>query len=1326
MNYSTRRIAVSNEQGEEVEYSDDEFFAFDGPLVLLGEPGSGKSELLRYAGAKVGVEIYNASTLEALQNFESEESVVIVDGVDEVTAYGAGTPIAKVLKKLPSNVSFIISCRAADWQGVANATIINQKWKRHPVVGRIIPLNEQEIVDFVNSYGEGFNGREFVTQALNNDVLEMLGNPQYLLLFLKVVKINGWPKTKVELYENASRVLVGEHNEMHSSINPVRYSIEKLIEAAGFIFSQLILSGEICLGRSESESGKYVAIHSLDHTEYEPGLVGSAIASSLFRPVGINILEYCHRTMAEFLAAKWLANALNDKLSLWRLETILCSNNIVPSSLRGLHAWIATLNATVADRFIDRDPYGFFRYGDPSALSTYQSKNLLNNLRLTADQDPYFRDGDWAVGFGKGLAREELRCDIIELIRSPHTPFQLSHMVLESIKGDPFSDEIIDELLELVADGAATTMERQAAVHAISESNTQPNWVEVVENLRELADIESLRIALRIAQENINHFDGQLIGNIFVELAEAMSEENGASYVGLGWGIYGKMSADQLSGCLDVLTSLEKGVKKKLGAERKNYIDEWLFSTLEERFKRGALPSVEKIWSWLKPLDEFSYVRSSWDKYSITFFSNNLKIRRAIQAEAIVSCENPDRLWLGLFGLRAAASGLWMHESDLIYHLDWLLENKEQYPDWPSIWKVLVRWGGVNADFTGSYLKHAKNQASQNELLLSHIAELEKPPERDYKKEEEERQKVYGEKRRKKALARHERYKGMKEAIVKGEALGALYDVASTYLGRFSDFTSIKNPIDRIVELVGEEMASTAIEALSVAIQHNDIPSARKITELHTNESKEYFLESILLASCAIQLESKGDLSLLSIEMACSALASCHWGAHSYDDLSNGVQRELEGLVFQTREVKEVFLRDTVEPFIEKGSEHVPGLYRLSRDEEFADIGAKVAAEWLQDYPGMHASTSKELLAAVVRYGTCEQVKALVNHHVSKNNWHSDDHRNIWMGVAFLSSFDEYVDELTALVREEKDSIWSFRAVLGFASEESLVWSKPNAIQNYFLIVEFGSIWESVYRSNMESSGDKSRWDASEFVRSRINALASDLSDEAENLLGRLTIDDALAGYQDHLKHLYSQQTRNRAEANKRLPTLNDVRNILLRGEPCDHDDLQAILIDELDSLQERIRSSQTNDVRPYWSGETPHDENYCRDRIASSLNPYLERFNIRSHVEGAMPGDKRCDLLNTHGNMNLPIEIKGQWHSEIWRAAETQLHDYTNEYRSAGRGIYLVLWFGYLGPGMPKNPHGWTGQPMPKTLEEMKAVLAGRYKNISEKTKIFVLDLSM
>jgi len=319
MKYISRRISVTNQHGEEIEYTDADFFYINAPLIILGEPGAGKSELLRFASEQFDKQIYNASTVDALPALDEQSNLIIVDGIDEITAYETGIPVNKILAKLPKTAFFLLSCRAADWQDTVNTRIINQKWQRQPIVGRIMPLNQQEIIDFVNANGEGQNGEEFLKEAQQRDVVDLLRNPQNLLLVLKAVKNKGWPDTRLELYENASLELVKEDNPIHRSINRTRPAPELLVEAAGFVFAQLLLSGKTSIRIAGQGDGEYPEASELVSEDIDNDVIQSALSTKLFRLTGQNLLEPCHRTVAEFLAAKWIAKALRNQLSLRRL-----------------------------------------------------------------------------------------------------------------------------------------------------------------------------------------------------------------------------------------------------------------------------------------------------------------------------------------------------------------------------------------------------------------------------------------------------------------------------------------------------------------------------------------------------------------------------------------------------------------------------------------------------------------------------------------------------------------------------------------------------------------------------------------------------------------------------------------------------------------------------------------------------------------------------------------------------------------------------------------------------------------------------------------------
>lgn len=106
------------------------------------------------------------------------------------------------------------------------------------------------------------------------------------------------------------------------------------------------------------------------------------------------------------------------------------------------------------------------------------------------------------------------------------------------------------------------------------------------------------------------------------------------------------------------------------------------------------------------------------------------------------------------------------------------------------------------------------------------------------------------------------------------------------------------------------------------------------------------------------------------------------------------------------------------------------------------------------------------------------------------------------------------------------------------------------------------------------------------------------------------------------------------------------------------------------------------------------------------------------------MPNNKRCDILCTYKDWDLPIEIKGQWHPNVWTAACDQLEEnYSRSYRANGRGIYLVVWFGSV---VGKNPPKSGYKTHPSSCEEMLTMINERApRAISSKTKIFVLDVS-
>jgi hypothetical protein len=421
--------------------------------------------------------------------------------------------------------------------------------------------------------------------------------------------------------------------------------------------------------------------------------------------------------------------------------------------------------------------------------------------------------------------------------------------------------------------------------------------------------------------------------------------------------------------------------------------------------------------------------------------------------------------------------------------------------------------------------------------------------------------------------------------------------------------------------LVGGKLVSIAFEGIAAAISREKIPTPREIIELHVDEQKEYFVEAILIAHCAIMLESTGSLDKLSLEIARSALASCHWGIDYGDDHTSEIKGLLEKIVFANREVKIAFVRDTIEPYLNHGAEHITGLYQVMHNEDFSDIAGQIAVEWIETLPNLSHNSLRELIITSIRDRSNNNIAEQIHHRVADEKWDNDDQRNIWMGAAFLLNFDRDFSFIEGYVNESKEHLWSLRAI-SFPDRRSVEnWPQLNAEQLYFLIVNFGVAWENTGYPSGGWSGDRNPWDASNFIKDRVDDLAADISDQAEEKLNSLIGAQGLEGYQNHIKHCYAQQLQRKVEKNKEPLQIEDIKRILLQGEPANHEDLQALLIDKIEELQNRIRNSPTNDILPYWKEEIPQDENYCRDRIASAIAPVLDVYNIRIHTEGSNAG---------------------------------------------------------------------------------------------------------
>lgn len=153
-------------------------------------------------------------------------------------------------------------------------------------------------------------------------------------------------------------------------------------------------------------------------------------------------------------------------------------------------------------------------------------------------------------------------------------------------------------------------------------------------------------------------------------------------------------------------------------------------------------------------------------------------------------------------------------------------------------------------------------------------------------------------------------------------------------------------------------------------------------------------------------------------------------------------------------------------------------------------------------------------------------------------------------------------------------------------------------------------------------------------------------------------------------------------------------------------------VVDQLASVQDQILNSNIDPYKLFWNEDSygrptkPKPEESARDALVGLLRPSVAAMGIRIDPEDHRAQDKRADIaLSVRLGLKMPIEVKRDYHAELWRAREEQLHRlYTRDPEAAGCGIYLVFWYGSKRPSsMPSPP---AGTLPPTTAGELQSAL--------------------
>ena len=1324
-----RRLSGINAEGKKVEISNSDLLGRIEPTVVLGDAGMGKTTLLEQLGKEDSYKFVHARRLVRSPDPSTllgDATTFVIDALDELTLQKEGDAVDAVLAALEyaGSPNFILACGAADWRSATSIQAVADTYGNEPLELFLEPINRDEARNLLSQDVGEKRADEVIEHFEHNGLEELFGNPQTLKLIVAVAGDADLPTSRAGLFELATKRLWAEHSKKRSDSRLSQLNEEQALNAAGSVFAVLILAGKRALSR--------LPIHEVDETDLPmvemnkltpKSEIDAVLESRLFSS---NIegspdrFGYTHRSVGEFLAARWLAKRADTDRKRRRLLKIFQGHGLVPASLRGVYAWLAR-DPRFALKIIAFDPMGIVEYGDTDELSDEQARALLTSLFNLGDRDP--RNYDFHKKHTiRGIAKLSLCKDIKKLITAESTPFSLRAMLLHSVYGTPVAIELAKTLEEMVLNPEVSFYERRAAGAALADLPAgRIEWARVFSELYHLVDESSLRLAIELLPGVgfVGPTDEQI-----VELVVAFSGLSVCEYPqiektrmgGVFWRLERELPHERIESVLDILTDYLNALLSEEYDVFENADAINVVYTLAER--RLALGQIDplKMWHWLSSVREFRVIHDSSLKAISDWLKNNDGARREIQRFVLLEESGAENVWMRGWRLNDRINGLHPDEADVVALLEGLDPSVESSKD---SWQDLVRLCSHDEEH-GLIAREAAARFVTTLEDRKFISRLTNPEVPDWQIEQDKRD----QKRKKERQESWEQHRAsFLEHIddLRNGKFGEVVNPAKAYLNLYSNMGDDAPAHERIAEWLGAELQDAAFQGFEVfLVDPKSKPTAAEIAKSYA-ESRRWDAAIIFVAAVAervrnqIPLDDLPDDRLLAIFLEIRFTSILNHA--SIDHVSEAVEKELK----KRTGLWERFWRLRIEPQLRAKNKHVEGLYQIARGSEDPEMAIGLAADWLERFSDMSHEAEIELIDCLISASKFEVLRKFLEKH--KNCAGTDDERNAdWDVVAFLVDYANVQDQLKATRVKDKLFLWHLRSRLGGRRDENAP-ATLSPSQIGWIIMNFRSCWPYESHPMGSTSGNNNSWDAAEYLGALINRLGADTADEAIDELSALR-DAPKDGYTDNLKRVFAEQAQKVVEENYTPPTITEICAVLNDGPPDSASQLQAIMIEELRAAQNKIRSHPVDWYRDFFDQGIPKDEEACRDTLLKLLGDY--RYGIQCAPEGHLADDKRADIVCTIGELMLPIEVKGQWHKDLWHAADTQLEWlYGNDWRAERKGIYLVFWFGEKVPKNKKPMPPIKGINRPSTADELRASLIENSKAASQgRIEVVVLDL--
>ena len=1324
-----RRLSGVNQDGKQFELNQAELLDQVSPVVVLGDAGMGKTTLLEEIGQEEGYKYVSARQLvrfKDTQNLLGDATCFVIDALDELVVQSEGDAVDAVLRSLEKvgYPKFILSCRVADWRSATSVQALEDSYKRGPQELFLEPIRRKQARALLAGDIGGDRAEAVLTHFERRGLDGLFGNPQTLMLIRSVADNENLPVSKSELFELSVKKLWAEHSPYKTGSPLYLLNESDALDAAGCVFSLLLLTGKRSVSR--------LPIFEVDEDDLpisEVNLVAAKDNLQAMLPSRLftssidgdpDRFSYTHRSVVEFLAARWLASKADTERKRRRLLNLFHENGLVPTNLRGVHAWL-TQDTRLAKEVIAADPMGIVEYGDTYDFTDKHARILLESLFELRDRDPRY-GSEWPYSL-RGIPRPSLYPEIKKMILCLSTPVPLRAMLLRSVTGTKVARMLAPTLEEMVLNPKVSYHERHTAGSALVDLPTADlDWARIFTTLHNLADQDSLRLAIELVPSaGFVSLSDRLIVELIVAFCGlsicAYPREEKSHIGGVLWGLEKKLPYERIEPVLNILANYLDALVGEDFDPLDGYDVINLVNVLSERrLEQGGIEPL-LLWRWLScyrgrrsPRYEYKSTISHW-------FQKNVEARRRIQRFELLEQTGPDTVFVRGLGLNDLYNGLYPDECDIIELLSYLDPRSESSG---NRWKELVRLCPHDEERGSQVRKAAAPFATEQEgqEFLERLANPEFP---EWQTKQDKRKKQRKEEEQKKwAEHRIDFFKHIDD--LRAGEYRCLVNPARAYLNEFSDIGVDVPAHHRIEKWLGPELQEAAFQGFKAYLSNEQsTPTADEIATSYA-EGKRRNAAYIFVAATAERVRNNMPLDDLLDDRLLTVLLEIRFNQVLDHAQIRRVAEVVEKAVKNRPDLWKTFWRLRIEPQLDAQIENVHGLYEFSRCADSPVMVSELASEWLQRFPNMTHLAEVTLIDCLITAREFEFLSNYVDERRKSNNT-NDTRRSDWDAVAFIVDYDAVHEDLSEIRGQSPDFLWHLRARFGRLHNEDTPATPLSAAQLAWTIRTFRTICPPepiLFGTVVESAHDRP---ASEYIGVLIYRLGGLTSNDAIKKLAALR-DAPDDGYTDYLKRTFAEQAQKVVEKKYVPMTANQVAAVLNERPPSSIGQLQEVMVEELTKAQRKIRSHPVDWYKDFFKDGNPKDEEACRDTLLKMFGDYPN--GVHCEAEGHFADNKRADIRCTIDQLMLPIEIKGQWHRELWQAADTQLGRlYSTDWRAERKGIYLVFWFG---DDVPNNKRLKTlkgANKQPTTAEELRLELIENSADARQcNIEIFVMDM--